>query len=82
MSDVSTNDSQTLRSCPFCGGEARLVSDYSSEHDQTRWNLWHECDGFDGESNGYSPLRPWFETPWYEDRDTAIAAWNRRADHD
>lgn len=72
-----------LLPCPFCGGEAHLVSDYSSERDETRWNVWHDCDGFEGESTGYGySLHPWFETPWYKDERTAIAAWNRRADHD
>ena len=70
-----------LKPCPFCGGKAHLVSDYSSERDETRWNVWHECDGFEGESNGYGySLHPWFETPWYKDDQTAIAAWNRRAE--
>jgi len=72
-----------LLPCPFCGGKARLESDYSSEAGVTLWNVWHECDGFEGRGSGFgSALSPWFDTPWYEDRDTAIAAWNRRADHD
>ena len=70
-----------LKPCPFCGGAAHLVSDYSSERDETRYNVWHECSGFKGKSNGYGySLHPWFETPWYADRQTAIDAWNRRAD--
>ena len=73
--------SSELLPCPFCGGEAHLVDDYSSERDETRWNVWHDCDGFEGESNGYGySLHPWFETPWYKDKQTAIAAWNRRAE--
>ena len=72
-----------LKKCPFCGGEAHLVSDYSSEHEEMRWNVWHECGGFEGESTGYGcSLHPWFDTPWYKDEQTAIAAWNRRADND
>ena len=69
-----------LKQCPFCGGEAYLYDDYSSELDETRYNVWHECEGFKGRSNGYGyALHPWFETPWYTDRQTAIDAWNRRA---
>lgn len=70
-----------LKPCPFCGGEAHIVSDYSSESDKTRWNLWHECEGHEGRSAGYGhTLRPWFETPWYDTETEAAAAWNRRAE--
>lgn len=70
-----------LKPCPFCGGKAHLCSDYSSERGETRYNVWHECDGYEGTSNGYGySLHPWFETPGYVDEETAIAAWNRRTD--
>ena len=70
-----------LLPCPFCGGEAHLESDYSSERGETRWNVWHDCDGFEGESAGYGySLHPWFETPWYKDKQAAVSAWNRRAE--
>ena len=75
------SDETTLLSCPFCGGEAHVVSDYSSERDETRWSLWHECCEHDGESAGYGhALFPWFETPWYSTEAEAIAAWNARAE--
>ena len=68
-----------LKSCPFCGGEAILYSDYSSELDETRWSLFHECDGHKGESAGYgSGYHPWFETPWYKTEAEAVEAWNTR----
>ena len=70
-----------LKSCPFCGGKAHLVDDYSSERNKTSYMVWHDCDGCEGRSNGYGhALNPWFETPWYADKETAIAAWNRRAE--
>ena len=69
-----------LKPCPFCGGEAHLYEDYSSERDEWRYNVWHDCEGFEGDSGGCGyPLHPWFETSWYRDKETAMAAWNRRA---
>lgn len=69
-----------LKPCPLCGGVAHLHDDYSSERDETRYCVWHECEGFEGDSGGYGhSLHPWFETPWYRDMETALAAWNRRA---
>jgi hypothetical protein len=70
-----------LKFCPFCGGKAHMSSDYSSEHDKTRWSLWHECEGHDGVSAGYgNALHPWFETPWYDTEEEAAEAWNTRAE--
>lgn len=68
-----------LKPCPFCGGEAHLLDDYSSEKDETMYCIWHDCDGYEGRSAGYGyPLHPFFETPWYPNAQMAIAAWNRR----
>lgn len=73
-------DSDGLRPCPFCGGKAHLVEDYSSELGKTLYHIWHDCSGFEGRGGGYGhSLNPSFETPWYEDKDTAMEAWNRRA---
>jgi hypothetical protein len=70
-----------LKFCPFCGGKARIVSDYSSEHDKTRWSLWHECCEHEGSGLGYGhALFPWFETPWYDTEEEAVNAWNARAE--
>ena len=77
---MTDNRTTELLPCPFCGGEAHVVSDYSSEHDETRWGLWHECCEHE-ESAGYgNALFPWFETPWYKTKAEAIAAWNTRAE--
>ena len=71
----------TLLPCPFCGGEAYITSDYSSERDETRWSLWHECCQHEGEGAGYGrALFPWFETPWYKTEAEAAEAWNTRAE--
>ena len=72
---------ETLEPCPFCGGEANLMSDYSSEHDHTFWQVWHDC------STNPGPIRHTYghalgmeiSTPWCASEDAAIALWNRRA---
>lgn len=75
--------SDELKPCPFCGGEAHLVSDYSSESDKTMWNVWHSCPEF-GKTRRHSyghGLGLDISTPWYEDMQEAIECWNSRADH-
>ena len=79
MTSATDNRTTELLNCPFCGGEAKLSSDYSSERDKTRWSVWHECCEHKGESAGYGhALFPWFETPWYGTEAEAIEAWNTR----
>ena len=79
--EMTDNRTTELLPCPFCGGEAHICSDYSSERDKTLWNLWHECHEHDGKSRGYGlSLFPWFENPWYDTEAEAIAAWNTRAE--
>jgi Lar family restriction alleviation protein len=71
-----------LKPCPFCGGEAKLVSDYSSEKDQMFWSVYHFCiDGAaKGELHGYGTCDTTsIETAWQTKKQRAIKAWNRRA---
>lgn len=73
VSDVSISDSQTLLSCPFCGGEAELRYHPSCMRDPSHrsWEVGCSiCDARVG-STVYAIGKT---------RDEAIAAWNRRAD--
>lgn len=74
---------ETLKPCPFCGGgEANLMSDYSSEHDHTFWHVWHDC------STNPGPIRHTYghalgmevSTPWCASEDAAVELWNLLAD--
>lgn len=62
--NVSMNDSQTLSSCPFCGGEARLISSAPDWYLPACMNRECACDWTDS----------------YPTKAKAIAAWNTRAE--
>ena len=73
---------ETLRPCPFCGGEANLMSDYSSEHNHTFWQVWHDCRTNPGpirHTYGHA-LSLEISTPWCASEDAAVELWNRRAE--
>ena len=71
-----------IKPCPFCGGEAHIDSDYSSELDHTFWQVWHDC------STNPGPIRHTYghalslqiSTPWCMSDEAAIELWNRRAE--
>lgn len=71
-----------LLPCPFCGCEANLTSDYSSDHDYTFWQVWHDC------STNPGPIRHAYghalgmeiSTPWCASEDAAVELWNRRVE--
>lgn len=56
----------TLLPCPFCGGEAELNHNYSDDYGDSYWVSCNFC--------GVATDSDWSQK-------TAIAAWNRRADH-
>ena len=69
---VSTNGSQRLRECPFCGGEAVLHPTYDMDTGAVDgWFAW--CD------NDTCECKP--ETGQFFTEAEAIAAWNVRADY-
>ena len=73
---------ETLLPCPFCGGEAHLTSDYSSEHDHTFYQVWHDCQTNPGtirHSYGHA-LSLQVSTPWCANEEDAVRLWNRRAE--
>ena len=73
---------QELKSCPFCGGEAHLTSDYSSERDHTFYQVWHDCQTSPGtirHSYGHA-LSLQVSTPWCANEEDAVRLWNRRAE--
>lgn len=71
-----------LEPCPFCGGEAHLVDDYSSEHDHTFYQVWHDCTTSPGairRAYGHA-LSLQISTPWCANEKDAVLLWNRRAE--
>ena len=73
---------EMLKPCPFCGGEAHIDSDYSSELDHTFWQVWHDCDTNPGpvrHTYGHA-LGMEISTPWCASEDAAVALWNRRSE--
>ena len=79
---------ETLKPCPFCGDEARLVvcDSEGNVHDESyeaepysglSYAIVHGSDDCCGECPvSTSDLLPWL----YETREEATAAWNRRAE--
>lgn len=69
-----------LKPCPFCGGNAEIVSDYSSEQGKTLYKVWHSCGDIKGNIKwkyGHSGGID-IDTPWCFEENDAIEAWNRR----
>lgn len=63
-----------LLPCPFCGGEARVIDDAPS-HDHSPW-FGIGC------ASPYCIAFTGYGVKLFDTKAEAIAAWNRRADHD
>ena len=58
------------------------MSDYSSDHDHTFWQVWHDCPTNPGpirHTYGHA-LGMEISTPWCASEDAAVDLWNRRAE--
>lgn len=62
--------SRALKSCPFCGGEASLYSDY--KHDPEKRYYWALCD------NDACLVECFTDNDYYSE-ESAIKMWNTRA---
>ena len=75
MSEVRAGSSRfELLPCPFCGGEARVIDDVPS-HDRSPW-FGIGC------ASPYCIAFTGYGVQLFDTKAEAIAAWNRRADHD
>ena len=75
------SDETTLLPCPFCGGEAHISDDYSSERGMV-YSVWHNCPaGGDYHPYGQGVGMLQVTSAWFSSREEAITAWNTRATH-
>ena len=64
-----------LRSCPFCGGEAKVIQ-IPNAPDDIRSGMWSV--GCDGANGSICPGYLYKLTPFYTTRELAVEMWNRR----
>lgn len=72
--------------CPFCGGEVRIEQfsdfDMQSGNWTYEWAFLHSCPPMGKHRNvhGMGDGAMVIESAYFETREDAIAAWNRRAE--
>lgn len=84
-SEVRATATEELLPCPFCGGEVRL-QDFDHLNTRTgkyvhEWAFWHDCPPMGKHRNvyGQGTGAMVIDSAYFETREEAIAAWNRRA---
>ena len=60
---MQNRDCQKLRNCPFCGGEAKIISYKGCHH------IYHRCKITLFE----------ITSDYYDSKESIVDAWNRRA---
>ncbi len=81
---------ESLRSCPFCGGKAAVkqtaVQCMETNRDSARFDFVIECLNCHARApggNGYVSVnlaRDGELNAWHNDRPSAVASWNQRAE--
>lgn len=79
-----------LKPCPFCGGEADFIQTAYGTADNSSVRLQFairckKCDASAPNACGYIAINLSSDgelNTWHDDRNPAIAAWNRRANAD
>lgn len=71
-------DNDELKPCPFCGGEAEVVSMHYRDEDLTLWQVRCKTRPYDVDDENRCYTADSFIS--FDDKEKAIEAWNTRAE--
>ena len=74
---MCSNDSRKLLNCPFCGGEAEVVSTHYRDEGLTLWQVRCKTRPYDVDGGKECYTADSFIS--FDNKEQAIEAWNRRA---